>query len=229
MLYLIHGDNQVASRQQLTKLLEQAKQIGQLVSSLAADKLERSTLEAALLSNSLFGESKTIVIEGIFSLPKSKKKDEFIDLITAADIDIIVWEKKSLGKLDQKKLPSNCQIFEYKVTQKLWTLLDKLQPGATHQKQLLALLHESIAHESAEFVFLMLARQVRLLIQVKEHAPELKLAPFMLSKLQKQAQNFTLAQLLNLHQQLYLIDQHQKQSTSLLNLEAQLDLLVISM
>jgi hypothetical protein len=229
MLTLIHGDNQVASRQQLLTLVERAKQAGRTVTTLIADKLERSTLETALLSTSLFGEEKTIVIEGIFSLPKSKKKDELIELITAADIEIILWEKKSLGKLDQKKLPNTCEVFEYKVTVKLWTFLDQLQPKTSRQQQLLELLHESIAHESAEFVLLMLARQIRLLIQAKENAPNLKLAPFMLTKLRKQAQAFSLPELLNLHQQLYRIDQHQKQSTNLLSLEAQLDLLLINL
>lgn len=229
MLTLIHGDNQVASRQQLSDLIAAAKQAGQLIQTLEANQLDRATLEAALLGDSLFGESKTLVIEGLFSLPKSNKKDELISLISVAEIDIILWDKKSVGKLEQKKLPPQTQVQEHKISQKLWTFLDQLQPGPVHHQKLLPLLHQSIASESAEFVLLMLARQIRLLLQVKDNDPALKLAPFMLAKLRQQAQRFSLTQLLNLHHQLYQLDQQLKRSTSLLKLEAQLDLWLLSL
>jgi hypothetical protein len=67
-----------------------------------------------------------------------------------------------------------------------------------------------------------------MLIQVKENQV-IKMAPFMLAKLKKQAQEFSLAKLLTLHQLLYQIDQKQKQSTSLLNLETELDLFLFNM
>ena len=90
------------------------------------------------------------------------------------------------------------------------------------------LYQESVLNDGAEFVFLMIARQIRLLIQVKENQAS-KIAPFMLNKLKKQAQEFTLQKLLNLHHQLYLIDQKQKRSTGLLSLESELDLLLFNM
>jgi hypothetical protein len=74
----------------------------------------------------------------------------------------------------------------------------------------------------------MIARQIRILLQIKDNHPP-KLAPFMLSKLNKQAKEFSLEKLLNLHHQLYLIDQKQKLSTGLLDLEGELDLLLFNM
>jgi len=228
MLQLIHGDNQVNSRKKLTELLAEAKKQNKEIFQLNAEKLDRAQLESNLLSESLFGQEKILLLEGLYSLPKSKKKDEFIDLISSASIDIILWEKKLLNKTDLKKLPSNFESYEFKITPKLWTFLDKLSPNPKSKNALLKIFHESIAIDSAEFIFLMMARQIRLLIQVKEGGA-IKLAPFMLSKLKKQAGEFSLEKLLAIHQQLYQIDKKLKQSASLLGLEAELDLLLLNM
>jgi len=228
MLTIIHGESQVASRTKLVELINEAKKQNKEIYTLIADKLDRAKLETAFLGDSLFGQEKILVLEGLYSLPKSKKKDELINLISVASIDLILWEKKSLTKTDLKKLPSNLRDFEFKVSAKLWNFLDQLSPNPKAKNDLLRLCHQSVAGESAEFVFLMLARQLRLLIQVKDGAP-LKIAPFMQGKLQKQAQTFSRDKLLELHHKLYQIDQKLKQSASLLNLEAELDLFLLSM
>jgi DNA polymerase III delta subunit len=228
MLTLIHGDNQIASREKLTQLLSAFRASDTEVLNLEADKLDRQILETALRSNSLFGQEKLLVIDALHSLPKSAKKDELINLISDAAIDIILWEKKSLGKLELKKLSSDATAFEYKSSKQLWTFLDSLQSSSANKNRLLQLLHESCESESSEFVFLMLARQIRLLIQVSEGAP-VKLAPFMIGKLERQARSFSLEQLLRLHQQLFTIDLKQKQSKNRLPLAAELDLWLINM
>ncbi len=228
MLTIIHGDNHVASRQQLTELTTQAQNRGMELLSLEAEQLDRASLEAQLGSSSLFGQDKIVVIEAVHSLPKSAKKDQLIKLINDASIDIILWEKKSLGKLELKKLPSNAAIFEHKSSKQLWNLLDSLRGQRMDKTATLRLLRESCASENAEFVLVMLARQLRLLIQVKD-AGAPKLAPFMLSKLKRQADSFSLSQLLQLHRQLYQLDLRLKQSRNQLPLAAELDLWLINM
>lgn len=228
MLKVIHGENQVASRKKLVEFIEQAKQQNKELVKLNAEKLDRAKLETALLSESLFGQEKLLIVEGLYSLPKSNKKDEFIQLISSALIDIILWDKKSLTKSDLKKLPAKLENFEFKITAKMWAFLDSLSPNPKAKISILKLFQESAANDSSEFVFLMIARQIRFLIQVKEKQLP-KVAPFTLSKLNKQAKEFSLEKLLNLHQQLYLIDQKQKQSTGLLNLEGELDLFIFNM
>ena len=126
MLKIIHGENQVASRKKLTEWVAEAKRQNQEIVTLEAEKMDRAKLESTLLGDSLFGGSKTLILECLHSLPKSKKKEEFIDLISSASIDIILWEKKLLNKTDLKKLPTETQLFEYKITVKLWSLLDHL-------------------------------------------------------------------------------------------------------
>ncbi len=228
MLTVIHGDNQVASRQKLSELIAAAKRQNHDVVSLEAEKLDRAKLESTLLSDSLFGGSKILVLEGLHSLPKSKKKDELIDLISSASIDIILWEKKSLTKTDFKKLPSTVTTFEFKITVKLWNFLDQLSPSQTSKKTQIKLFRECVTSDGAEFIFAMIARQIRLLIQVKEKQTA-KINPYTLSKLNKQAQAFSLEKLLEIHKKLYEIDAKQKQSKDLLSLDAELDLLLFNM
>lgn len=228
MLTLIHGENQVALRQKLTELVAVAKSKNTEIFELVADKLDRAKLETALLSNSLFGNERLLVLENLHSLPKSKKKDEFINLISSASIDIILIEKKLLSKTDLKKLPADLKSFEFKVTAKLWSLLDQLSPNQKQKADILKLCKESVAKEGAEFTFLMIARQIRLLLQVKEGQTQ-KIAPFVLGKMKKQAATFSMEQLLELHHKLYQIDQKQKQSLGFLSLEKELDLCLLSM
>lgn len=228
MLKVIHGENQVASRKKLVEFIEQAKQQNKAVINLSAEKLDRAKLESALLSESLFSNEKLLVIEGIYSLPKSKKKDEFIELISSASIEIILWDQKPLNKTNLKKLPTNLENYEFKITPKMWAFLDTLSTNPKTKTSMMKLFQESIEGDGVEFVFLMIARQIRMLIQIKENNPP-KVAPFMLDKLKKQAKDFSLKKLLDLHQQLFLIDQKQKQSTGLLSLEGELDLLLFNM
>ena len=110
----------------------------------------------------------------------------------------------------------------------MWSLLDQLSTKQKNKNALLKRAKESINSDGAEFVFLMILRQIRMLIQVKE-GQSLKIAPFMLSKLNKQSQEFSLEKLLSLHKQLYQIDQKQKESKGLLSLEAELDLFLFNM
>lgn len=228
MLKIIHGENLVASRKKLVELLAEAKTKGIEIVTLDAKNLDRAKLESALLSEDLFGKEKLLVIEALHSLPKSKKKDEFIELISSASIEIILWEKKLLTKTNLKKFDTNTVVYEFKVTQKLWSFLDQLSPNPKKKKTLLQTFRETIQSDELEFVFLMLIRQIRLLIQVKENQT-LKMAPFMVSKMKKQAQEFSLDQLKKLHQQLYQIDYKQKTSTGLLSLDGELDLFLINM
>lgn len=228
MLKIIHGENQVASRKKLVELIEQAKKQSKEIININAEKIDRAKLESALLSESLFGHEKLLVIEGLYSLPKSKKKDEFISLISSASIEIILWDKKLLTKTDLKKLPTELENYEFKITPKMWSFLDNFSTNPKAKNAMIKLFKESVEGDGAEFVFLMIARQIRILIQIKENNPP-KIAPFMLGKLNKQAKEFSLNKLLDLHQKLYLIDQKQKQSTGLLSLESELDLFLFNM
>jgi len=76
--------------------------------------------------------------------------------------------------------------------------------------------------------FVMLARQIRLLIKIKDGSIPPG-PPFMIAKLKKQAQDFTLEKLLKIHDQLFMIDQAAKTSGSFFTLGQELDLLTVNL
>ena len=82
-MIILHGDNTVSSRNELAKLLSQAKEHDTEIVRIDAKSLTRATLESSLGEQDLFGTPKLIVIETLHSLPKSKKKNELVELVAA--------------------------------------------------------------------------------------------------------------------------------------------------
>ncbi len=84
-----------------------------------------------------------------------------------------------------------------------------------NSKRALQLLHEQLASGANPFYILtMLARQLTILIQVKEPSAKLdQLHPYVLKKAQQHAQGFSLAHLLKLHQAVVHLDVQFKTST----------------
>ena len=225
MITIIHGDNHIQSRERLSQILSSAKGRDTEIVRLVGAQLSESVLEEVFGSSNLFGSSRLIVIEELHSLPKSKKKDQLIDQVARAEQeDIVLWEKKLLTKTQLKKFP-DAKVDEFKTSSVLFKWLDQI--GAKDKKKILQLFHQALETEEEYFCFIMLIRQIRLLIHTKEGTASG--APFMQAKLAKQAQSLSLEQLLSIHAKLLEIDYQQKRSLSPLSLTQQLDLLLLEM
>lgn len=244
VMLIIHGENTIKSRNKLTDLVQAARAAKLEVTRLLGKELTLASLEEAFASTSLFGTEKIIVIEELHSLPKSGKKDALIDLIAVQAIQesergagllgtgatkipsLILWEKRQLTPTMLKKF-GKAQAEEFKSSSVLFKWLDGFGTARDTSNQLKEL-HQIYDQDGAEFLFAMLARQVRLLLSAKDDG-QLTGAPYMVAKLQKQAQAVTLEKLLQLHTQLLEIDRQQKTSGTHLTLQQQLDLLVLSL
>jgi len=229
MLTVIHGDNLIKSREKLFQLKESAKNQGQQLTTLSVKKITAPALESALFAKDLFGQEHCLIIEELHSLAHSKKRTAFLEQIQKAAnfFEIILWEKKSLSSNNLKKI-TQAKIFAYPMGKALWNLLDQLNPQPERKKQLLLLLSEAIDQDSAEFCLVMLIKRISELIAVKVGG-DLIIHPFVKNKLKQQQLHFSLKQLLNIHQQLYQLDQKLKHSDNLLNLASELDLLLITL
>jgi len=229
MLTIIHGDNLVKSREKLFQLKQAAQAKNQNLNTLSAKKITPQILEQALFAKDLFGQEPCLIIEELHSLPQSKKRTDYLEQIIQASqfLDIVLWEKKSLTKNNLKKL-TNAQIYYFPMSKALWQLLDQFSPQAKTKKRQLALLQEAIKQDSAEFCLVMISKRVSDLIAITVGA-DLAMHPFVKNKLNRQKKNFTLKQLLNLHQKLYLLDNKIKHSANLLDLASELDLLLITL
>ena len=225
MIRLIHGDNQLLSRQALITELEQAKKQQMLIFRLEAKTLQFAQLETAITGQDLFASPSCLVIEGLLSLPKSALQAKLIEFVCAhhQPLKIILWEPKELGKVALRPfLAAEAEISLFKPTDTLFAWLDSLSiPYSTSmmQKQRLAFKENEV-----ELCFALLIGRIRLLIQIADGETP-KGAPFYIQKLRTQAQRFSVTQLLAVHQKLVAIDWRQKTSTSMLDLASELDLL----
>lgn len=230
-MIIIHSDNTTLSRQKLFEVIAELKQSGHEIIRLDAKDLEYKTLEEVFGSTGLFQEKKAVVIEGLHSLPKSQRQKELIELCANAQThECVLWEKRELTKTMLKPFLSaqpKTKVFEFKASSTLFSWLDALGSKGNETKKL-ALLQTALKTDGEYFCFLMLIRQLRLLLQVSYGEP-IKGAPFMISKLEKQARLFTPEKLLATYKKLLEFDLSQKRSQNLLSLNQQLDLLTLTL
>ena len=227
MIYLLHGDNLVASRNLLKSLVDQAKNDNQEVIRLNGLGVKIEDTIQALESNSLFGGERLVVIENLFSRPKSNEQKQILDFIKnyQGKTDLILWEKKEIGKILQRNLPNQTTVKLFKTPLLLFKFLDQLTPKTKSSAlQTLAALLKS---ESAELVFYLLVRQIRLLLLVAS-GQKIKGPSWMIAKLKKQADILNQDRLLTMYQELFTIDGSVKTGKTLMPLNWHLQMLIIN-
>lgn len=227
MLTILHGENVVASRNELVKLLSEAAEKGREVERLDAKSLSLGELEEKLVSQDLFGTERIVVIEGLHSLPRSKQKTQLIELVASANISLILWEKRDLTKTMLKKFPE-AEVKNFKLSKALFAWLDTFSGSPSMAKKQVKAFHQALEQEDPYLCLIMLARQIRMLIEAAETG-QVSGPPWMAKKLVSQAKSFTLDQLLDIHSRLLTIDHKHKVSGNTLELSQELDLLLLSL
>lgn len=227
-MQIFHGDNFVQSRTALQNVIDSARENKAHLVRLQAKKLNLATLEEKLGSTSLFGTPQLIIVEELHSLPTSKRKKELITTLAnfSDHPDLVLWEKRALTATMLKKFPqAKDQLF--KTSNKMFAWLDSINGQKRNLGQQHQLLMEAIKQDGEHYCLMMLARQIRILLEIKEGS-QVKGAPFMITKMRNQAQTFTIPQLLKLHQGLVDIDTQMKSSQNKLSLAATIDLLLLN-
>lgn len=221
---IIHGDNVYQSRKLLQQYIDSFREERSKILWIKGKETSLADLHEQFGVQDLFAENQMIIIEEIHSMQKSKKKDACISFLAQSASPFILWESRILTKPMLSKFP-NATVKACSISKKLFAWLESI--GSDDTRKTLTLLNEALLQEDEYYCYLMLVRQIRLLIFVKEtgSAP---LAPFMIKKLQMQAKHFSLNELLNLHTQLHSLDIGQKTSKMPGTLRQQLDLISIS-
>lgn len=216
--HFLHGDHHLSSRNYLNEIIDQQKKSGKEITRLDGKKILLNELKEATASQSLFGAEEFIVIENLFSRPKSKAQTETLEWLKdyKEEIPIILWESKSIGKVLQRKLPNGTTVKEFKTPVIVFKLVEQISPGKKNQS--INVLSQALKVEAAEFLFVMICRQIRLLLLVKGGQP-ISGAPWMIGKFKKQAEDFTPKILLELYEKLYTIDKEIKTGQSQMPLE----------
>ncbi len=227
MLTLIHGEHTVHSRDKFTQVLAAARDSGAQITRFTGKELTPALLTDALNRVSLFSEKEVLVVEELHSLPASKQRTELITMLAGAtEKDIVVWEKRDLTATMLKPFAA-AQVSAFPLSKKMFSFIESIGTYSS-PAQCVQAAHAVYEQDGAYFLFAMLCRQIRLLISAHDDGT-LKGAPFMIAKIKKQAQAFSLQKLLTIHAYLLEIDTAEKQSGSALTLEQQLDLLWLSL
>ena len=223
MITIIHGLDQLSSR---NYLLEQ-KDKDSL--TFDAQNLNIVELEQSLRGSSLFGSTKKIYIDNLFSKKGSKNIEIVAEVINKSkDVDIYIWADKEIGVKSLSVFPK-FQNQNFKVPQNIWSFLDGIKPNNPSN---ITSFHIAISTNEPEIVFAMIIRQFRLMLGLVESSniaiDEVKrLAPWQRGKLSKQASMFGLDNLKKAYKKLYKIDKSQKTGSTNLTLVQNIDILLL--
>lgn len=216
-MIIIHGEDSVSSYKKLNQLIQGFKTAGKEVLVSDAQTLDITTLRQ-MSSESLFGGDKVLVIKNLLSNQKSKSKDVLVKALgELTGIEVLLYEPKKLTETTLKQFPK-ASVDSSNISPVIFKYMDMLKPGNSRNlfsgwKRLVELNHEP------EYVFAMIVRQVRLLIQAKSGPSYLKLAPYPKKMILSQAAGFDLSHLIDLHESLFEIDKKIKTGSSPLPLE----------
>jgi len=227
MTIIIHGENITESRKKLVEIIEQLQETGVLVERLDAKTIDLPILENKLQKTDLFGHSRAIIIEELHSLPRSKKLTQMVEMIANSKMQICLWEKRDLSATMLKKFPDS-KVFQYKLANSLFIWLDSLSPKENTKSSQLQLFIKAQEEQDEYLCFIMLIRQVRLLLQATNN-DKIAGPSFVINKLQSQAKQFTHDQLLKLHSQLHALDKKMKTSSNILSVTQEIEQLIINL
>jgi len=206
MVVLIHGNDLVASR---NFYFEEKNKLTETV-LLEGEELTFDQFFQTAENKSLFGNEQTILIEEFFTKNKTNSIElkKIVDYVNAnKDSQVIFWEPIELSKTAQALL-KNATVKNFSFPKVLFTFLDNVKPG--NFEVLIRLFHDLKQSMEIELIFFMLVRQFRLMLSQIENGEKIdeakRMAPWQLSKLQKQTRLFGDEKLKILYQKLFELD-----------------------
>lgn len=218
-IIVLHGDYTKKSYEMFHRLLNKARTQG--LEIIRIDENSNLSLPEQLVSQSLFEKEKLFVIENPlkislsdFNWLKGKHKD--------INKTLIIYYSGYLHKKILNSFPKIVKIYEFKLPRLIWKFLESLYPG--NSKSCLKLLNNVLINEPKEFVFFLLAKQLRDLYWVSIDEKSLNYPAWRISKLKRQSMMYKDSQLKSLIKNLAEIDV--KSKTSKADLKDSLDFLI---
>lgn len=229
MITIIHGDDTLSSRNFFIEQKNKAKD----PLSFEGEVINLTELVQNLDGSMLFSSTRNIFIEDFFSKRKPGKDfDEIISYLqNRNEANIYFYEKKKLTKKQSSAFKDGIiKTFDY--PKNLFQFLDNIRPKNINN---LILFHDVIKTVEVELMLFMLIRQFRLLLAISDLNSEntidevKRLAPWQISKLQRQARYFSVHELINIYKKLYEIDLGSKTGSLSLSLEQAIDFFLLDL
>lgn len=232
MITIIHGDNVAESRNYFHELKQRYK--GFVLFD--GNKLTITDLVQNVEGSSLFGNTKAIFIEGFLTNLKKTNKEskEILNFIikNAKSFTFVLWESKEILKRDLS-LFKEATVNFFKLPKNIFLFLDNLKPN--NSKSLLNLFHQALSSGiKEELILFMLQRQIRLLLALSDQGEAtidelMRLAPWQMSKLERQSRFFDQVRLKKIYKKLFEIEVGQKTGGLSLSLSQSIDFLLMEM
>lgn len=154
MITIFHGDNYSQSRDAVNNYLNDCS--GE-VFRLDAKSLNINSLANLLTGTSMFGDQKTILISGFFSLPAPSQK-KYITLINSSNYPLILWADKKLSPTQLKNFQKS-KINDFPLSRQMFSFIYGLRPKNT--KDFSKKFDQITQNEPFELFFYLLKKQFR--------------------------------------------------------------------
>lgn len=218
-IIVLHGDDIGKSYERLKKFIETAKSRSWELSYIDESKI---SLQENLSLPTLFGNERFFILRDIHLL--GKKESQWLrKKITELQGNLIIYNEGVLNKTFLNSLPKSTKIEEFKLPKIIWLFLETLRPGNSIKS--INLLHTLLEREPSEFIFALMAKQIKNLYVVKLDSKGQSLPGWQVAKLKRQADRFSLEKLENIIEELAKIDFDSK--TGKKDLVSALDLFII--
>jgi DNA polymerase III delta subunit len=229
MIYLIHGDNTTASREEFHQL--KAKMAGKEIRDLSGKSVDLAALTQALESGSMFGGDTAVFIDNLFGSLGLKIKlcEQYAEIIRNAgdSLDIVLWEEKEIGKTVQNGLGPKIINRMFKLPVLIFNFLDGIRPDNV---QSLLMQYQKLKETAAsELIFAMIIRRFRQLVMLRDNVMPEGLQEWQAARLTTQAEYFSMEQLTDLYQKLINIEYLIKSGLSPYNFDKQLELFLVDL
>lgn len=220
-IIILHGDYIKKSQERLDYFQDSAKKRGWEIKKVDANA--NLSVSEQLSAGLLFQDETLFVLGDV----KKLTPEDFVWIKKIGKnlpLTMVVYHPDFLSKKVLSSFPKDVKIEEFKLPRIIFTFLDGLSPGSC--KKLLTLFHELLKNEPVEFVFALLARQVRDLYWVRVEPKSLPYPSWRVNKLKVQSEKFKVETLKNMLSELAEIDIKVKTSKS--DLVSSLDLLMLT-
>ena len=162
MLYIIHGEDTVSSR---NRLIEHTSEFSS-IEYFDAEKASITEILSAFSSSDLFLDKKCIVIEKILRLPKAdleKIQGSILDSFKSTSITVILWHNTELSKIFLSKF-KDAKSEVFLLTKLFFTFIDSLTPkNASFTLETFSKMN----NVEAEQIFYSMIKRIRQLMMIK--------------------------------------------------------------
>lgn len=221
MTIIIHGDDIVASRNYLNKLISEFESKGLSILKFAADELTEEKVTLDLQPHSLFGDTHALVIEGLFSRRDSQAKKKIIALLAPSTTAVVIWEGKSIKKTDLNLFPTS-QIQEFKQKTSIFEFLDSIGNSTSSVKAF----HVAMRQEPVEKLIASINSRLHALLVAKLAPENLEAQGFYRTKLLSQAGKLSLEKIAGLISDFTQADYAHKTGNNIAPLDTSIDLIL---